>query len=171
MELLSKDIIAGMPDAELDEVNRHAAEDVAELIAADPDRKRLFLMLTTQALTAMTLYLEQIQAEEGARILQQVAEGKEPKPAFGHVVNPRAQIYRYWETFEKEVLHHLTIKMGLGILPTSTGSVTRQIFYAGAAAVYGLIADQWPDIGTPQGCPLMEDLQIELESYERSLRS
>ena len=169
MEVLSRDALSELSNDQVDRLNTAAAEAVAELLAEDGNRKRAFLMLVSQALSAMTAYVDEQQAEEGFKILQQVAEGKEPKPAFRNLVHPRSKIYQHWAVFEKEVLHRLTVKMGLGILPTSTASVTRQIFYAGAASMYGLIADRWPEIGSPAGTELMEDLQIELHNYGRSV--
>lgn len=152
MDLLSKDAASELPPAQIDKINNEGADAVAELVAENGNRKQVFLMLVSQALSAMTAYVDELQAEEGLKILQQVAQGNEPKPVFRNLVHPRSNVYQRWKVFYDTVISKE--------LPTE-----RKVFYAGAASMYGLIADRWPEIGSPAGTEFMEDLQIELQTY------
>lgn len=165
MEILACDLTQNFTPSQEKEHSDTAAEAVAELLSADPaqDKKELFLTLVTQALCAMTLYVEDLQAAEGAKILQQVAEGKEPPPNFHHLVHPRSNVWERWKSF-CETVQGPEAKFATG---TPLG---RQIFYAGAAAMYGLIADKAPELGTPAGGLFMEDLEIELSNFAAALR-
>lgn len=164
MEVLACDITQHFKPSEEDERSTAAAEAVFEMLEADPahDRKELFVTLVTQAMCAMAIYVDELQAEEGRRMLEQIAQGKEPPPNFHHIVHPRSNIFQKWKEFQS-VMHGPELDFA------ARTPIARQLYYAGAAGIYAIIADKWPEIGTPAGGVFLEDLEIELANFATSI--
>jgi len=143
-----------------DEIADHCAHVVADLVPAYPDKKRLFFDLVLQATTAMKLYLEDLQAEEGRKILENLAKGIEPKPSARTVPNPYAVLFREWETFRKECFPGKT---------SAEIDAVRRIFYGGSLVMFRLIADMLPELGESSGVAFLNCLETELERYRQTL--
>jgi len=143
-----------------DAIAEHCAHVVADLMPAYPDTKRLFFDLVLQATTAMSLYLGDLQAEEGRKILEDLAKGIEPKPNVRTIANPYAVLFREWESFRRECFPEKTA--------AEIDSV-RRIFYGGSLVMFRLIVDKLPDLSNSSGIAFLNCLENELERYRQTL--
>jgi hypothetical protein len=161
MEVLAKEIREELDDEACELSGRDAATMLAALVPFYPDNKRLFYSLVQQVMCAMDFYVEDLQAEEGRKILEQLAKGIEPLPNVrGIAPNPYTNIYRAWLQFEKKCVNPQT--------SPGTRQSARGIFYSGAASLFRLITDHLPELTEQTGIEFLGCLETELDRFTNS---